>query len=83
MTREQLAMLKEIMALEFTVLELSLFLNTHPLDREALEDHNRFARKLRDLKMEYQRMYGPLRSKCVSRYPWQYISTPWPWQIEY
>ncbi len=83
MTREQLAMLKEIMALEFTVLELNLFLNTHPRNREALEDHNRFARDLRNLKMEYQKMYGPFQSTCPSQYPWQYISMPWPWQIEY
>ncbi|SJZ30488.1 spore coat protein CotJB [Selenihalanaerobacter shriftii] len=93
MTREQLHMLIEIMELQFTVHELVLFLDTHPQSREALEDHNKYANQLRDLKMEYQREYGPIVAYHPTQKPWEcaeecgplweYISTPWPWQIDY
>ncbi|TDX45307.1 spore coat protein CotJB [Orenia marismortui] len=83
MTREQLEMLKELMALDFYLVELSLFLNTHPNNRQALEDHNMIVREYKELKMDYVRRYGPLCTNCVSKYPWQYIETEWPWQINY
>lgn len=83
MTREQLEMLKKLMALDFYLVELSLFLNTHPNNQQALEDHNMTVREYQELKMDYVRRYGPLCIGCVSEYPWQYVETAWPWQIEY
>lgn len=100
MHKKQLQMLKKIMALEFTVLELNLYLDTHPCDEEALDDHQKYTCKLKDIKRNYQKKYGPLTANCCQdQYPWEsgceqdyeyegkylwdYIESPWPWQINY
>ncbi len=79
-----LPMLREIMQLDFAVLETVLYLNTHPNDRAVLDLHNDFARRLMELMHEYQERYGPLTAMYPQAdYPWQWIDEPWPWQIEY
>ncbi len=83
MDREQLRSLRKIMELDFAVLELNLYLNTHPRDESALEDFNQYIRQLRNLKQDYRGQYGPLSARCPSDYPWQYPATKWPWQINY
>ena len=47
------------MAVDFVVYELALFLDTHPNDRRALEDHNNFARKSHQLRAMYEKNMGP------------------------
>ncbi|GAB6099573.1 spore coat protein CotJB [Halanaerocella petrolearia] len=81
--REQLAMLKRIMALEFTAIEFNLYLNTHPDDRRAFRDHNETVRELMELRMKYQDEYGPIVAMHPTEYPWRYIETAWPWEIDY
>ena len=54
------------MAVDFVVYELALFLDTHPNDRRALEDHNNFARKSHQLRAMYEEKYGPLVLDSVS-----------------
>ena len=94
MSKKQLQYLKKIMALKFVVLELSLYLNTHPCDEVALEDHQKYACKLKDLMRNYQQEYGPVtpdfcykqspwQAECKDDYYWKYIRTEWPWQINY
>mgnify|MGYP001202181732 FL=1 len=59
-SKDMVDLLKEIMAVDFVVYELALFLDTHPNDRRALEDHNNFAMKSRQLREMFERKYGPL-----------------------
>ena len=76
--------LKEIMQLQFGVLETALYLNTHPFDERALEKHNELARDLQNLQMEYNQQHCPLTISCSNfDYPWCWIDEPWPWQISY
>jgi spore coat protein JB len=82
-SKDTLELLKEIMAVDFAVYELGLFLDTHPNDRRALEDHNNFARRSHQLKAVYEEKYGPLRIDSISGFPYQYINDPWPWEIRY
>ncbi|HHV19033.1 MAG TPA: spore coat protein CotJB [Thermoanaerobacterales bacterium] len=82
-SKDALELLKEIMAVDFVVYELALFLDTHPNDRRALEDHNNFARKSHQLRAMYEEKYGPLVLDSVSGFPYQYINDPWPWEIRY
>ncbi len=77
-------LLMEIMELQFTVLELVLYLNTHPEDRRALKNHNKYARRLSDLLEKYQNKYQPLVNEYPGAdYPWNWINEPWPWEIDY
>ncbi|SHM62783.1 spore coat protein JB [Caldanaerovirga acetigignens] len=81
--RSMVEMLKELQALEFGVYELALFLDTHPGDRRALEDHNRLVSRLNQLRKAFEDRYGPLRLDSESPYPYRYINDPWPWEIQY
>ena len=72
-------MLKEIKCLEFAVIELALYLDTHPTDEKALCLHNKYCKELKELKDIYQKIYGPL----TINYPcnkWRWLEEPWPWE---
>jgi spore coat protein JB len=75
--------LKEIMKVEFANVETALYLDTHPQDAKALADHNKYAYRLEMLKKQYEQKYGPLTHYGMSAYPWKYIESPWPWEINY
>ena len=57
--RERLEMLKEIMALDFSGVELNLYLDTHPMDQKALAIHNDYIMKLEDAKSESIKSIAP------------------------
>jgi len=83
MTERQLNALKEIMTIKFVVLELNLFLNTHPNCQEAISNYNNYITKLNRLIADYQKKYGLLSVSCTSKLPWGYLKTDWPWKIQY
>ena len=85
MMHEQLTLLHELQAVEFAALELNLYLDTHPTDQRALMDFNAYACRLKMLKEMYEQQYGPILNFgfSPSRYPWQWIEGPWPWEICY
>ena len=83
--KARLKMLEEIMMLEFAAIELTLFLDTHPEDKRALADYNRYTKMLQRSKKEYEALYGPLSvyGTSPSQYPWRWVYEPWPWEIDY
>lgn len=83
MEAERLELLHRIQALEFAAIDLNLFLDTHPQERRALTDYNRIVAELQELKRRYEETYGPLTNfgHAPSRYPWQWVETPWPWEM--
>ncbi|HHZ20507.1 MAG TPA: spore coat protein CotJB [Firmicutes bacterium] len=85
MHEEQLRLLKEIMAVDFSLVELNLFLDTHPCDQRALMDFNNLCCQSKALRRQYEQCYGPLMacSDAPPRIPWGWVETPWPWQIDY
>lgn len=77
--REKL--LKEVMASEFTVIDLHLYLDTHPCDQRTISLYNANVQQSKILRDQYERLYGPLSAQSsYSRYPWQWIESPWPWE---
>lgn len=76
--RERL--LREVMAADFTLIELNLYLNTHPYDQRAITIFNECLQKAKALRQNYERLYGPITSMTPSKCPWQWIEDPWPWQ---
>ncbi len=79
----QMQMLRDIQILEFTAIELTLYLDTHPDEKAPLDDYNKTAEKLNGLKLLYEKTYGPLMAYgfSPSPYPWRWIEGPWPWEI--
>lgn len=82
---QQVKLLKEIMSLEFTAIDLNLYLDTHPGDMKALAEYNHTTHLLATLKSAYEQCYGPLSNfgSTPGQYPWRWIDEPWPWQMEY
>ena len=78
------SMLREIMQLQFAVIETVLYLNTHPFDERVLDLHNNFSRRLMNKIEKYSEKYGPIVPDFPdAEYPWSWINEPWPWQIQY
>lgn len=75
--------LVELQALEFVVLELGLYLNTHPDDAEAFAMYKQYAAMEKAAKAAYEAKFGPLTKSSAAasdRYRW--LQGPWPWNFE-
>ena len=85
MNKDRLDMLKRVMELEFTAIDLNLFLDTHPNDQKALAYYDKILMELRETKREYEKRYGPLTVFGVTpgKNYWQWVEEPWPWEIQY
>ncbi|OGO83144.1 MAG: spore coat protein CotJB [Clostridiales bacterium GWD2_32_19] len=76
-------LLLEIQKFEFATVDLNLFLDTHPDNQRALNDYNMYTVELSKLKKEYRLKFGPLANfgSAPSMSPWQWVETPWPWEV--
>jgi spore coat protein JB len=76
-------LLEELQAADFVLVELNLYLDTHPNDMQAIQQYNQFAQRRMELAARYEAAYGPLMhfGHSFSKYPWQWIESPWPWQV--
>ncbi|MGE5632103.1 MAG: spore coat protein CotJB [Caulobacteraceae bacterium] len=80
--RERLEHLKEIMSIDFSLVELNLYLDTHPMDQRALNLHNEYVMKYKCMKEMYEKEHGPLTHYIESDCPWEWIEESWPWEID-
>lgn len=72
---------EEIKQYDFTLVELALYLDTHPNDTKALRIYASVSEKLEELKEKYEHNYGPLTISGVnSGDRWTWIDGPWPWE---
>ena len=82
-TMNKCQLLKRLKALDFAVIEASLFLDTHPKDPKALAY---FREKNEERQMAYDQyveMYGPLTIfDAKASDSWDWVETPWPWEME-
>ena len=79
----QMELLNKINEYSFAVVDLLLFLDTHPDDCLAKEDFLRFSCARNDSMMEYARMYGPLTVDGIKESgeeQWKWVHQPWPWE---
>lgn len=72
-------MMKEIKCLNFAIIELAEYLDTHPDDRKALCLHKQYCNELNELKDKYQKVFGPL-SIYYPCNKWRWLEEPWPWE---
>ena len=72
-------MMKQIKCLNFAVVDIAEYLDTHPNDKKALCLHREYTNELKVLKDKYQKIFGPLDIY----YPcnkWRWLEEPWPWE---
>lgn len=70
----------ELQALDFVVLELALYLDTHPDDNEAFELYRQYVIMAQEAHRQYVANYGPLMHHDAAEsksYSW--LKDPWPW----
>ncbi len=73
-------LLYEIQAISFAKDEVSLYLDTHPDNKQALEYFYDLCDKIGDLKEKYEAEYGPLTHEGVQGDTWTWLDGAWPWQ---
>ncbi|RSD26467.1 spore coat protein CotJB [Mesobacillus subterraneus] len=81
--QEFYATMEQLQAVDFVLVELTLYLDTHPDDYEAINQFNQFAKERKRLKKVIESTYGPLQQygNSYSGYPWNWNDGPWPWQL--
>ena len=75
--------LAELQALEFVLVELGLYLDTHQGDQEAFALFQKYAALEREGRERYEAMYGPLTQSAAANgdsYTW--LKDPWPWNYQ-
>ena len=74
--------LLQLQAVNLIAVDLHLFLDTHPDNKEALNDYEKVSKQYQSLKQQYDQQFGPLvsfgYSSSVEHYKW--VDEPWPWQ---
>lgn len=73
--------LNQLRALDFVILELGLYLDTHPYDSEAFSLFQNYVALEKAARENYVAQYGPLEQKDAAQdgaYTW--VKGPWPWQ---
>jgi len=73
--------LSELMALDFAIDELGLYLTTHPDDSEVLELYWSYIRLGRQGREKYEEMYGPLMQTGITPGSFKWLNDPWPWDM--
>lgn len=83
-SNEQTKILTDIDALTFSLIDMNLYLDVNPEDRNIIKQYNENLGKLKQYIDMYQDKYGILlpNSMSLNKYPWQWINSPFPWENE-
>ena len=71
--------LLELMALDFAIDELGLYLVTHADDKEVLDLYWKYIALAKEGRARYQEQYGPLTQTAVTEGGYKWLNDPWPW----
>lgn len=82
MPPEYYRQLEELQVIDFVIVELNLYLDTHPNDHDAIRQYNEYVKMRRPLVKKFEKEFGPLTvGSSYSKYPWEWKESPWPWQV--
>ncbi|HWO55682.1 MAG TPA: spore coat protein CotJB [Paenibacillus cookii] len=81
--RQYYELLEQLQVIDFALVELNLYLDTHPDDLKRIEQYNRLAQERIPLVRKFQELYGPLMhfGHAYSKFPFEWPESPWPWQV--
>ncbi|MCI9106555.1 MAG: spore coat protein CotJB [Lachnospiraceae bacterium] len=74
------ALLQKVYETGFALDEITLYLDTHPEDKQAMEYYQYIRRANQDAISSYEQSYGPLTSNQVNTDTWSWNKNPWPWE---
>lgn len=80
---EYYQLMEQLQAVDFVLVELTLYLDTHNDDLEAIKQFNHYAKERKRLKKVFESQFGPLQQfgNSYSGHPWNWDDSPWPWQV--
>lgn len=65
----------------FAIVDLGLYLDTHPQDVDSLATYNTLKDNYNMLTNEYSKRFSPLcMTQVNSDNYWSWVSAPWPWE---
>ncbi len=77
-------LLKDISIIDFTLVELTLYLDIHCDDKNALEYFLHYNRIKKQLEKEFSQKFFPLSvNKIEDCNEWNWASAPLPWEGEF
>ena len=80
---DRMELLKQISTSQFMKIDLALYLNTHPSDKEAIKKYNYYVMLCKGLKDTYQENYEMITQLELSNPDsWEWINEPWPWEAD-
>lgn len=81
MNREKL--MREIQEVSFALVDLNLFLDSHPDCKVALDYFKDMQIKYAELTADYEMEFGPLTAfDTNTEQGWAWVMGPWPWELE-
>ena len=80
---ERETLLYQIMQYKFALIELNLYLDTHPNDTTTVNLYNKYLDIEKQMCDKYESMYGPLSldSNYLGKNNWNWKNSPWPWEV--
>lgn len=83
MPPEYYSQLEELQTIDFVIVELALYLNTHPNDVDAIRQYNESVQLRKAVVKKFEKAFGALTSFgfSYSKHPWDWKEAPWPWQV--
>ena len=74
------AAMRKLQSAKFALLELHLYLDTHPEDLEAIAAYKKYEAKYTMLLNEFEEKYGAVSWLSAPGVAW--LKNPWPWDTE-
>jgi len=81
-TSQREELLYNILMYKFALIELNLYLDTHPNNSSIINLYNKYLMEEKKLCDQFEKSYGPLTvdSENLGNNSWNWIKSPWPWE---
>jgi spore coat protein JB len=80
---EREKLLLNVQKYRFTLFDISLFLDSHKNDEQAMAAYNKYSKEFMDARKAYVDKFGPLsHADMMGKNKWTWTDQPWPWEVE-
>ena len=81
---EKQSMMMQLMQYKFALIELQLYLDTHPRDVQILDLYNKYLDIEKKMCTTYEKKFGPITCDSENIYGdyWSWNNSPWPWEVK-
>lgn len=81
---EEEALMNKIRQYRFAMIDLNLYLDTHPNDANVIKIFNSYQKLEKQACYEYESKYGPLTIDDIPNNinVWIWDNGPWPWEVK-